>query len=166
MKSVTEILKVKLLPFIRSANNYDRNVASDASGLDTGPDSMTQQSFAEECDINTIVRRFGLTGELPSGVRMPTYGDFTGVRDFHDAANAIAMANESFAALPAEVRARFQNDPGAFVDFCSLEANRAEAERLGMVLPKVVAAPPVGPTDAPEGPSAVVPSVPPEAVKP
>ncbi|WNK14677.1 MAG: internal scaffolding protein [Microvirus sp.] len=128
------------VPFLRTAFNYDRNLAGDESGLDCSVEpSMTQQSFAAECDINTIVRMFGVTGELPSGVRMPTYGDFSGVFDFHSAVNAISAARESFDQMPAEVRYRFHNDPAEFVDFCSAEANRDEAIKLGLVLPRAVA---------------------------
>lgn len=126
-------------PFVRSAYNYDRDLASDESGLRCEDVSLAKQSFAEECDINTIVRRFGVTGELPTNVRMPTYGDFSTVVDFQSAMNAIASANESFDAMPAEVRSRFHNDAGEFVDFCSREENRAEAIKLGLVLPKAAA---------------------------
>lgn len=121
--------------FCRSAYNYDMNEVSDATGIDVasfGP-SMAKQAFAEECDINTIVRRFGLMGELPVNVRMPTYGDFTGLTNYHEALNAIAAAHESFDAMPAEVRARFHNDPAEFVAFCNDEKNRPEAEKLGLV---------------------------------
>lgn len=123
-------------PFLRSAFNYDRNRASDESGLLCEDVSLAKQAFAEECDINTIVRRFGITGELPQGVRMPTYGDFTTVVDFQTAMNAIVSARESFEEMPADVRYRFHNDPAEFVDFCSDPANRAEAEKLGLVVPK------------------------------
>lgn len=126
--------------FVRSAYNYDRDAASDASGLACVDESRAKQSFAEECDINTIVRRFGLSGELPTGVRMPTYADFTGIFDFHSAMNAIAQAGEAFDSMPAHVRARFDNDPAKFVDFCSQEENRAEAIKLGLVDPAKSAA--------------------------
>lgn len=119
--------------FVRSAYNYDGDLASLEAGLSCADKSLAVQSAAEECDINTIVKRFGLTGQLPSGVRAPTYGDFTEVVDFQTAMNAIATARESFDTLPAHVRARFQNDPAAFVDFCSDDANRAEAVKLGLV---------------------------------
>ncbi|AXH76130.1 MAG: internal scaffolding protein [Microviridae sp.] len=122
-----------VVPFIRTGFNYDMNAVSVDTGLACTDLSLAVQSEADECDINTIVRRFGLTGQLPVGVRMPTYGDFTGVFDFASAANAIALANESFDEMPAEVRARFENDPAKFVDFCSDDGNRAEAERLGLV---------------------------------
>lgn len=125
-----------MMPFLRTEFNYDRNAASDESGLACNDESLAKQSFAEECDINTIVRRFGLTGSLPVDVRMPTYGDFDSVNDYHSALNAIIAADESFLAMPAEVRARFHNDPAEFVAFCDDEANREEAVKLGLVLPK------------------------------
>lgn len=120
-------------PFLRSAYNYDMNAASDETGIACLDPSLAQQSAEEESNINTIVKRFGLTGTLPVGVRMPTYADFTGVFDFQSAANAIALAHEAFDEMPADVRSRFQNDPALFVDFCSDDRNRAEAERLGLV---------------------------------
>lgn len=125
------------MPFLRTAFNYDRNAASDESGLACLDPSMAKQAFKAECDINTIVRRFGVTGELPTGVRMPTYGDYTGLTDYHTALNAIAQANEAFDAMPAEIRKRFNNNPGEFVDFCSDEANRDEAMKLGLIVPKI-----------------------------
>lgn len=161
---------MKVEPFVRSAFNYDRDVASDESGIncqervdpETGElvatPSLAKQSFAEEADINTIVRRFGLTGQLPVGVRMPTYGDFLDVPDYHQAMNAIVAANEAFAAMPAEVRYRFNNDPGRFVEFCSNEANRDEAVKLGLVMPQAAALAAAGVAGAPGG-GAVAPEV-------
>lgn len=133
--------------FLRTPYNYDMNAAGDESGLDctgyvnelTGEliltPSLAKQQFAEECDINTIVRRFHLTGELPQNVRMPTYGDFEDVPTYQDAMKAIREADEAFMMMPAEVRARFGNDAAAFVAFCSDETNRGEAEKLGLVAP-------------------------------
>ena len=132
--------------FLRTPYNYDVNEASDASGLCCEDPSLAQQHAKDECDINTIVRRFGLTGELPSNVRAPQYGDFTSATDYHTAMNAVIAANESFMQLPADVRMRFNNDAGSFVDFCSDESNRAEAEKLGLVVPRTTETNP-----APEG---------------
>lgn len=98
--------------------------------------SKAVQSAKEECDINTIVRRFGLSGQLPVGVRQPTYGDFAGVTNYHEALNAIVMAKESFEELPAEIRIQFDNDAGKFVDFCSDPRNQKQAEEWGMVMPE------------------------------
>lgn len=141
--------------FVRSAMNYDMKAASDACGLDCSVEpSLTQQHFAEECDINVLVERFGLIPP-PSDVRLPMFGDFSGVKDFKSAMDSIALANESFDAMPAKVRARFNHDPQAFLAFCSDDANRAEAEQLGLVVkppeapvkPKVVVSPTPGAPD-------------------
>jgi len=137
---------VQKVPFVRSAYNYDRDSFSDASGLFCDPEtdegrSRTVQSQAEEADINVIVKRFGLTGQIPSGIRTPTYGDFLNVYDFQSAMNAIRQAQESFDAMPAEVRSRFHNDPNEFVNFCSeldedgKYKNLEEMEKLGLTKP-------------------------------
>lgn len=128
---------MKSVPFLRDSFNYDRDAASDDSSLSVFDDSLTHQSFADECDINTIMRRFGVTGQLPEAVRAPTYDDFTNVVDYHTACNAIAVAGEAFDQMPAEVRARFNNDPQKFLEFCSNEDNRPEAIKLGLVVPAV-----------------------------
>lgn len=136
-------------PFVRNPYNYDRDVASFATGLFCEDVSLTKQSFAEECDINTIVRRFNLTGQLPDNVGAPTYADFDEVYDFHTAMNAVAKAQEAFDEMPAAVRARFNNDPASFVDFCSDDANRSEAEKLGLVFAKAAEIAPVKVPDKP-----------------
>ena len=120
--------------FIRSPYNYDVDAASVESGLFCdAEEDMTQQQFKEECDINEITRRFGLGAEMPKGIKVPTYGDFTGIESYHDACNAIAEAGESFDALPATLRDRFKNDPGEFVQFVLDDKNRDEAVRLGLI---------------------------------
>lgn len=121
--------------FIRNGNNYDMHEASLESGLITDTPSLTQQSQGAEADINTIVKRFGLTGQLPSGVRAPTYGDFSGVDDYRTALDSIREAEASFMRMPAEVRKRFEHDPQKFVEFCSDEKNLDEMRKLGLAKP-------------------------------
>ena len=138
--------------FIRTEFNYDMAAESDKTGLDcSGRPSRTKQSFKDECDINTIVRRFGLTGQLPSDIRMPLNGDFTNVPDFRTAMDMIVAARESFEAMPADVRSRFHNDAAEFVDFCSDPKNRDEAIKLGLV-EKPLQKAPTGPVAAPATP--------------
>ena len=131
--------------FIRTPYNYDTDEVSNETGLVCPEPTMAQQQFRDEADINTIMERFGRTGELIAPVRMPQYGDFTGVSDYHTAMNAVIEAQTSFDALPAKVRARFDNDPGRFVEFCLDDNNRDEAVKLGLVAPKVE---PVVPAEA------------------
>lgn len=121
------------LPFVRSAYNYDAMAVSDETALKDFDAGFTQQSFREECDINEIVRRFGLIGELPDGISMPQSGDFTGVTDFHTAMEVVVKAQEAFMRLPADVRYRFANDPQRVLEFLADAGNRDEAVKLGIV---------------------------------
>lgn len=127
--------------FFRTGFNYDRDMASVETGVSCPEsESVVQQSFAEEVDINTIVRRFGLTGEVPQNVRMPIDADFVAVTDFHSAMNAVRAAEEEFGRLPASVRERFGHDPGKLIAFMEDAGNREEAVKLGLVVPPVVEA--------------------------
>lgn len=126
--------------FLRSGFpfNYDTNGDGDSSGLKCEDVSMAQQSALAETDINTIVKRFHLTGQLPVGLRAPAYQDFDGIFDYQSALNVIRAADEAFMKMPAEVRYRFNNDGQRFLEFVGDDRNRAEAEKLGLVLPAVV----------------------------
>lgn len=121
------------VPFFRTPYNYDTMQASDMSGLECLDESLTIQSAKEDADINTIVRRFGLSGELPNNLNMPVSGDFTGIGDFHQAMNLVRRAEEEFLRVPADVRARFNNDPARFMEFFDDPANADEARRYGML---------------------------------
>lgn len=127
--------------FLRCSFNYDADAVSRETAIDTNFDphtgeelpSMTQQSFKDECDINEIVRRFGLTGELPENFRAPQSGDFTGVTDFQTAMNAVIEAQAQFDSLPAHIREEFRNDPQRLMDFVSDDKNKDRAIELGLV---------------------------------
>lgn len=120
--------------FVRNPFNYDMDAVSRETGVDfSNEESVTQQQFAEDADINVIVRRFGLTGEVPEDFRTPKYGDFTHVSDFQTALNTVKEAEEEFMRLPAEVRARFQNNPQELLTFVENKDNRDEAIKLGLI---------------------------------
>jgi phage internal scaffolding protein len=113
--------------------NYDTDAASNESGLACEEPTLAQQHFKEECDINTILQKFNITGILPEAPLSPRYGDFTGIGDYHTALNRVIAAQEEFEGLPAPIRARFDNDPAKLIEFLDDEANRSEAEDLGLV---------------------------------
>lgn len=137
--------------FVRTPFNYDMHAASLESALLCSDGTRTQQQFQEECDINTIVRRFGLTGQLPEGLVVPMQGDFTNVVDFQSAMNMVIAAQDSFMEMPAHVRDRFSNDPQRFLDFVSDPANLDEARKLGIANPATSAAAPAVPPSAGSG---------------
>lgn len=118
---------------LRSMFNYDVDQVSVETGLFCADPSLAQQQFKDECDINVILDRFNVTGQLPIAALPPEFGDFSGVSDYQTALNAVLDAQEAFDSLPARVRERFANDPAAFVDFCLDEANKDEMAQLGLL---------------------------------
>lgn len=125
--------------FVRNPYNYDKDEVSNNTGLECKDPTLTQQHMKDECDINIIVERFGVTGQLPVSPLEPTYGDFSGVSDYHTALNKINSTMDEFMALPAKIRARFSHDPYELVNFLMDEANRSEAIELGLINGEYVA---------------------------
>lgn len=121
---------------VRSAYLYDVDSVSVETALACEDVSLTQQSQADETDINVIVRRFGITGAMPQGLEPPTFEIFEDVFDYQSAQNALVAARESFMAMPADVRGRFDNDPQEFMVFCADKANLPEMRRLGLAVPE------------------------------
>jgi phage internal scaffolding protein len=119
--------------FLRSMYNYDTDAASNESGLACEEPTLAQQHYKEESDINTILQKFSITGILPEAPLSPRYGDFSGISDYHTALNRVIAAQDEFEALPAQIRARFDNDPSKLIEFLEDETNRPEAEELGLV---------------------------------
>lgn len=132
---------MSLFPKVRGFDNFDRAEWSDYHGLCCADPSLAVQSQKDEADINTIVRNFGVTGKVPVSVRVPTYGDFDGIDDYREALEAIRSADASFAAMPSELRARLNNDPALFVEWCADPANLPEMRKLGLAVPEAASAP-------------------------
>lgn len=138
------------LPFVRNPYNYDMEEVSNETGLKCEDKSLAQQHMKDECDINVIVERFGITGQLPVKAIEPSYGDFSGVSDYHTALNKIKAAEAEFMALPGKLRAKFDNDPNALLNFLENEANRDEAIQLGLIDGEPVAQPIVSDVETPK----------------
>lgn len=118
---------------LRAPGAYDPDEASVEAGLECKDPSLTQQHDKDEADINVLVKRFGVTGEVPQTTVAPVYSDFTEIAtDYHSAMNLILQADQAFSELPADVRLRFNNDAGAFVDFVSDSANLAQMREMGL----------------------------------
>ena len=126
---MTKIVK----PFVRDPYNYDRDEASINDALLCQDPSLAQQHMKDECDINVIVERFGVTGQIPQTPVSPTYGDFSGVTDYHSALNQINATMEDFMAVPAQLRVRFDHDPVKLLEFLENDQNRDEAIHLGLI---------------------------------
>jgi len=104
--------------------------------------SLAIQSQKAESDINQIVKNFGVTGRANAPVRLPQYGDFDTVSDYRSALEAIRQAEDSFLALPSQVRSRFDQDPQAFASFALDPSNLAQLREWGLAPTPLPAAPP------------------------
>lgn len=140
------------MKFVSVVMDDDRKVV----GLECKDKSLTQQSLADEVDINKIVKRFEQTGLLSHVANKPgVYGDFSAVADYQSAMIAVNSANAMFMSLPASVRERFDNDPVKLIAFVSDSKNRAEAKELGLLAANAVVEPvvPVVPSQPVSNPS-------------
>lgn len=125
--------------------------------------SMTKQSFKEECDINNIVKRFEATGileHLNMRTREGMYVDLPDPLDFQESLEIVRQAESAFMSLPADLRARFGNDPEQFLAFTNDPANQEEMIKLGLATDTRP-----GPEPAPLRVEVVPPPKPPEPPK-
>lgn len=118
---------------------------------ETGP-GLTKQEFAHETNINNIMARYIATGQLPSAIvaQQATFADVSKLGSFADVMNRVHAAEEAFAAMPASIRTRFDNDPAKLVAFIQDGKNRPEAEALGLVPKKEPKAPKKDPQKGPD----------------
>lgn len=119
-------------------SKYDRQI--DHPGFLSTKPSLTQQHFKDESDINMIIARYNRTGVLvdPSVPRSGSalFGDFSEIKDFQSAQNAICAAAEAFGELDSKIRRRFNNDPGQLISFLDDPANYDEGVKLGLFAPR------------------------------
>lgn len=103
----------------------------------TSGESRTKQSFKDECDINVIMRRYQQTGVLDHlAAGGPRYLDVTGL-EYQSAMELVAAARTQFEELPSAVRAHFDNDPAAFLEYME-DPDPAELAELGLLTPEAV----------------------------
>lgn len=108
---------------------------SEACATQNDEPSLTQQSDANDCDINVIMARYQQTGQVPQIVQQAIYGDFTTVTDFRSALDMVRNAQEKFAELPAKIRAKFNNNPAEFMDFVHDPNNADAMVEMGLAEP-------------------------------
>ncbi len=125
--------------------------------------SMTKPEFADECDINKIMKKFKRTGLLgnPLNYKEGRYGDFSSGADFAEVMRRVTDAQQGFSELPSTIRNRFKNDPKEYFDFMVDPSNDQEAFELGLkpkpepAEPSEPAAPAAPPDPATPTPTAV-----------
>lgn len=127
-----------------------------AAANDGAGDGMTQQEYADECDVNKILAKYkaqvNLEGYFDSSL---VFGDFSQVPTYQEMQDKVRAANELFMELPAAVRKHFDNDPGLFVAGAQTPEGVAflKSQGLGAVVEpvQVPGEPPKGASSSPAG---------------
>lgn len=114
--------------------------------FNTVGESMTQEQFAQESEINNIIRSYDKNGVIEHINRgNAIYGDFSNITDFSEALDQIKQAQNEFQQIPSEIREKFQNDAGQFFKFASNPDNIQELRDLGLANPEPSSAMPEEP---------------------
>lgn len=114
-------------------------------------ESLTEQSHKKSCQISTILDRYKKTGIITHNNSMQgTYADYPNEMDFHLMQNKIAVAKSMFEAIPSNIRAEFNNDPGTFLSFAQDPENREKMLEMGFSIDHLPPAVEPEPEPAPE----------------
>lgn len=82
--------------------------------------SPVQQHFRDQSDINFIVDYWTRTGNFNSVNPSPArYVDCTVVQDYQNALDTLCKADEILESMTPQQRAKFHNDPVAFIEYFS-----------------------------------------------
>lgn len=104
---------------------------------ETGNKSIVQKHFGNEVNINQIIARQQVTGVLGNPVfnrqTTPVFGDFSSVGTYQDALLRVQETQEQFMQLPANLRAKFRNDPQKIMDFIGDPENLKECQDMGLI---------------------------------
>jgi phage internal scaffolding protein len=99
-----------------------------------------QQQFKDDCDINSIMRKFQKTGAIEHvAVHQGQYGIATPF-DYHHSLNIVTRAQQMFDDLPSSLRRRFNGKPEELLEFVQNPENADEAAKLGLALSDEAAA--------------------------
>ena len=107
----------------------------DRVGFETTGESLTQQHFSEETEINNIIAfhdRTGIIKNVQQGIAQ--YGDYSEVNEYRENLDMIRAADENFMKLPSAIRRKFNNNAGEFFEFATNPQN--EQQLVEMVLAK------------------------------
>ena len=95
--------------------------------------SLTDQSFKEQCKASNIIDKFKKTGQVSHLAKnQGAYFDSSTVPDLHGAMLQVQAAKNEFMQVPAKIRQKFHNKMENYHAFLSDPANDVEAVKLGL----------------------------------
>jgi hypothetical protein len=136
---------------LRTPYNYDRDEVSKNTALISDSETLTQQNFKDETDLNIMIRKYGV---LP--VNEVNWKEFDATvipKDYQELQNMMLEADKAFMQLPAEVRKAADNDPTKFL--AMVEAEQVQIRKQEKEAKAAAAAEAKGSVEAPgQGPVA------------
>jgi len=120
---------------------------------------LVEESHAERTNIHKIMKRYRATGIIEHvNQHKGTYADMATSLDYKESLDLILKADSMFSELPADLRARFENNPGKFVDFMQNPENYREIQEIGLDATHLPESPPKEETQTDTQPSTNQPS--------
>lgn len=121
--------------------------------------TLTQQQFKDQTDVNNIMEKYRKTGSITHINNSATgvYLDLTTMPDYEQSLNTVIRGQNAFAAMPADIRQRFGNDPAQLIRFLADPSKQEEAIQLGLRIRPPQSQQPVTPPPAPGTPESHVP---------
>ena len=120
---------------LRTPYNYDRDEVSKNTALVCEDETLAQQNFKDETDLNNMIRKYGV---LP--VNEVNWKEFDATvipKDYQALQNMLLEADQAFMQLPAQVRKAVDNDPIKLL--AMVEAEQAEIRKQEKEAAKVAA---------------------------
>lgn len=100
----------------------------------SGDEPITEQSHKDEVNINNIVKRHGIDVIQKTNLLRSVefqYDDVSG-NDFQEAMQIVAKAQQTFDAMPSQLRKEFDNNPAVFLDFVQNPDNVDKMVDMGL----------------------------------
>jgi phage internal scaffolding protein len=98
--------------------------------------SKTQQQFAEQTNINNIMKKYHATGMITHlNQKQGQYVDLSTIKDYQSSLQTVIDANASFMTLSSEIRKKFNNNPQELLSFLADPKNKDEAISLKIINP-------------------------------
>jgi hypothetical protein len=111
---------------LRTPYNYDRDEVSKNTALVFNDETLTQQNFKDDADLNIMIRKYGV---LPvQEVNWDEFDSSVIPSDYHQLQNQLIEADQAFMGLPAELRSQVDNDPAKLLALISQKEAEAKAE--------------------------------------
>jgi phage internal scaffolding protein len=113
--------------FRKAYQKHDRHV------LVCPEETRTEQHHREAASVTNILKQYDKTGILTNvNQAKAMYGDFTEVNEYQESLNLVIRAQDAFDEMPSDIRKRFHNDPGEFLEFVTNPDNQEEMVTLGL----------------------------------